>query len=220
MKLTHIINVGYPKAGTTWLWKMLTDQSWFSAPREKENRDLILGVNTVDRYIDDYIKYDITANFDPGLFGIDRFIINQLGQIKTANISIILRNPFELYWSEYNFLNMSSRYSYNDYTRILYQQTWFNRVDLILTRWQDIFSSNRFNIFFYDDLKLNPENFFLDYCKQMNLPAPQIVNAKRVNVTAYTSNIRSLDDDIVSLINLDIDRLQEKIKRDLTHWKQ
>ena len=41
MKNNHILNIGYPKCGTTWCWELLAQQPWFSIPREKENYDLI-----------------------------------------------------------------------------------------------------------------------------------------------------------------------------------
>lgn len=221
MKLTHIINVGYPKSGTTWLWSALADQPWFSAPREKENRDLTLGIKTIERYIDDYRMYNITANFDTSMFAIDRFVIRQLQQISNVTTSIILRNPFEIYWSQYNFLpGIEFRYSYDEYTNNLYDQGWFNRTDLILDRWQDVFSSDRFNVFFYDDLKSNPGTFFANYCKRLNLPLSQLGIHHRINQTTYKNNNAILSNNTIKLINIDIDRLQAKIDRDITHWKQ
>ena len=41
MRINHILNIGYPKCGTTWCWTLLTQQTWFTNPGDKENNDLI-----------------------------------------------------------------------------------------------------------------------------------------------------------------------------------
>ena len=222
MKSSHIINIGYPKCGTTWVWKVLTQQEWFSHPREKENADLTNGISTVDQYSKDYVNYPITANFDPSLLGIDRYMIHLLSEIDTVNVSIILRNPFDLYWSLYNFLIRRHRNSYTFSESIvdLHGDGWFNQTNLILSRWMEFFPPNRFKIFFYEDLKSNPEIFFLNYCSQMNLPVPAILDLQKINVTAYQYSNNLISNDLVALINYDIDQLQSVIDRDISHWKR
>jgi hypothetical protein len=222
MKSSHVINIGYPKSGTTWLWAVLEQQEWFSCPREKENTDLTLGITTVDQYIKDYANYNITANFDTSLFAVDQYIIRLLSEIDTTTISIILRNPFELYWSLYNFLNKKhiNSSTFSEYIVILHSQGWMNRTNLILERWIKFFPPERFKIFFYEDLKSNSELFFLNYCSQMNLPIPTILDLQKINVTTYHHRDDQIADDIVATINYDIDQLQILIDRDISHWKR
>lgn len=219
MKLNHIINIGYPKCGTTWCWEILTQQNWFSYPREKENNDLLFGIKTVDQYILDYNNYNISANFCPNMFGIDRYLICLLHEISTLSVSIILRNPFELYWSLYNFLDPKN-ITFLEHTENWHSQGWWNQTDLILARWMEIFPSDRFKIFFYEDLQSNPTLFFENYCDQMHLPEPIILNSKKVNATRYKHTNSEISTNLVDAINWDIDRLQTIVSRDISHWKR
>jgi len=160
MKYQHILNIGYPKCGTSWCWNVLDQQPWFSNPREKENPALQKGI-TVNDYFQDYRDCNITANFAPGNFAVDRYIIQQLSEHPTVGTSIIIRNPYEIYWSLYNFMPHSFN-SYNAYVDNLLAQGWFNQTGLIITRWRHFFES-RFQIFYYEDIKQDSNKFFDDY---------------------------------------------------------
>ena len=225
MKNNHILNIGYPKCGTSWCWELLTQQSWFSTPREKENPDLINGV-TVAEYINSYQNYDITADFNPANFALDRYVIKQLSEVPTVNVSLILRNPFELHWSMYNFLskktdtNYDSNFAYNSNVVNLINQSWFTRTSHIIKRWQQYFDSTRFHIFFYDEIKENGNLFFDKYCHQMSLPNPIIQDSQPVNQTRYVYTQSSLDPIVVSIINQEIEKLQDCVKYDVLKWKQ
>lgn len=219
MNNKHILNIGYPKCGTTWCWHMLAQQTWFAVPREKENNDLIRGVTVAD-YAKSYINTEITANFSPANFAVDRYIIKQLSELPTTTASIIVRNPFDLYWSLYNFLPPLRYQNYNDYVSNLIQQSWFHRPAHIIKRWQQFFTKDKFHIFFYDDMQKNSCNFFHDYCEQMQLPHPIIRHSEKVNVTRYNQKYTQLSPAVVAMINQQIDNLQSCVNRDVLKWKQ
>ena len=219
MKTNHILNIGYPKCGTTWCWKLLTQQSWFEAPREKENSDLVNGI-TVAEYTNSYQNYDITANFSTKNFALDRYIIKQLSELPTINVSILLRNPFELQWSLYNFIPNNANMDYNSSFVNLIDQSWFTRTSHIINRWQQHFDPTRFHIFFYDDIKENNDNFFNNYCRLMKLPEPIIKDSRPVNTTEYNHTIKNLDPGVVSMINQEIEKLQDCVDYDVLKWKQ
>jgi hypothetical protein len=216
VNITHILNIGYPKCGTTWCWEVLTQQTWFTATREKENNDLITGI-TVEDYIKSYINNEITANFAVSNFALDRYVIKQLSKIPTIQVSIILRNPFDLYWSLYNFLPNDETYS--DFVDNLVAQSWFRNPLHIIKRWQQFFEKDRFHIFFYDDIQKNNFDFFSNYCKQMQLPAPVILDTHLVNVTRYTRKFTELSPTVITLINQEIDNLQSCVDYNVLQWK-
>ena len=217
MKSKHILNIGYPKCGTSWCWHVLQQQPWFSAPREKENQDLMKGIS-VNNYFDSFRDYDITANFTPSNFAVDRYIIKQLSEHTTVAASIMLRNPFEIYWSMYNFAPHTFN-SYNDYVNNLLLQGWFNQVATIINRWKNYFES-RLQIFMYEDIKQDSNKFFIDYCQRMQLPEPVILDTSLINVTKYGRRpTEELNVKLVQVINQDIDNLQSVVGQDLTRWK-
>jgi hypothetical protein len=224
MKKAHIINIGYPKCGTTWCWESLRKQHWFDAPREKENNDLLVGTPMID-YINAYSKYDITANFSPALVHVDRYLIKQLSEIPTVQISIILRNIFDIFYSHYTFLLSQSvadnlPCSYNQYTQNIIDQGWFHRASHLIQRWQKYFQPERFHVFYYSQIQKDNAQFFKQYCKQLKLPTPNDVENKIVNKTQYTNNAPILDQSLVKVINHEIDNLQILLGNDLSAWKK
>jgi len=219
MRINHILNIGYPKCGTTWCWGLLTQQTWFTNPGDKENNELIERVAVAD-YTKIYIDSNITANFSPANFALDRYIIKQLSELPTTTASIILRNPFDLYWSLYNFMPNPLNTPYNTFVNNLINQSWFHRPAHIINRWQQFFEKDRFCIFFYDDLQKNSSDFFNNYCKQMRLPTPTILDTSLVNVTEYKNTSKELHPDLVTLINQEIDNLQVYVDYDVLKWKR
>jgi hypothetical protein len=221
MKTTHIMNIGYPKCGTTWCWGRLTHQNWFDVTREKENPDLLTGM-PVENYINEY-NSNITANFHPANFALDRYIIKQLSELPTVRISIILRNSFDLYWSLFNFLSNPSYSDHSDYSNSvnnLIEQSWFHRPSHVIKRWQKYFEPERFQIFYYDEIQKDNTEFFNNYCKQMQLPTPVVLENKIVNKTRYIQKKTMLDPKLINIINQEIDNLQELVDRDLSNWKK
>lgn len=217
MKTAHILNIGYPKCGTSWLWLNLTKQSWFSnAMGKKENRAFIYR-STVEQYLDQYNKFDITANFLPNMFCVDRYVVKKLSECATIQPSIILRNPYDLYWSLFNYL-IHDEPNYDAFVNNLINQHWFNHVDQIIPRWQEQFG-DRFKMFFYEDLKTNPEKFIVDYCATMGLPCIECINTELENTTSYGAKSDStLSPATIAQINKDIMQLQTKLDRDISHW--
>jgi hypothetical protein len=218
MQSKHILNIGYPKCATTWLWDQLAAQSWFSPDQEKENYDLIRGVS-VNQYTQNYSTSKITGNFCPANHALDRYIINQLSDNKNIVASIIFRNPFDLYWSLYNFLNNDSNITYSNYVRRLVDQQWFNQFYKIIDRWQTYFSHDQFFIFSYDNIVVDQEKFLIYFCNLLELPNIEIFNKNKSNITDYRYSNNLLDDDLIVKINNDIELLGPRVPFSTTHWK-
>jgi hypothetical protein len=219
MQHKHILNIGYPKCATSWLWDQLTAQSWFSSNREKENYDLIRGVPVKD-YSEEYSKFKITGNFCPLYHALDRYLIDQLSDNKNIVTSMILRNPFDVYWSLYNFLNKDPNITYSLYVRRLIDQQWFNQFYKIIDRWQTCFSPDRFFIFSYDDIVTNQEEFLINYCNTLELPTIDTYSEIKSNVTQYRYSNNLLDDDLIVKINKDIELLGPQVSFLTEHWKK
>lgn len=228
MKNKHILNVGYPKSGTSWCWSMLEQQSWFSIPPyipehaligSKENYALLLG-EAVDDYIKRYNNWDITGNFCPAMMSIDRMVIAQLAEVESIAASIILRNPYEVHWSLYNFLPGEQKLTFDAATAQLIAQGYFDRMHLIVQRWQQIFTKERFKVFYYDDLCADSKKFFANFCLELDLPVPKILDIAPDNVTKYTQLDCKLSNQTIATINKNIDDLEKVVERDLSSWKK
>ena len=85
----HIVNIGYPRSGTSWLWNC----SGFAPRHDKENTLLMDNLN-FDQYVKYYSQYRISANFQPNLWHVDTEIIKFVQQ-HASHITLIVRNPFD-----------------------------------------------------------------------------------------------------------------------------
>lgn len=218
MNKIHVLNIGYPKCGTTWLWQNLKIQPWFSCPTEKENKKLISGNQLITEYVRDYNNFDITANFATNMFSADRYLIQQLQEIGSTRVSIVYRNPYDLYWSMFNFVRHDAQ-SFNEYVSRLLSGGWFNRFDQILLRWQQVFPD--VHVFFYDDIVANQGYFLSDYCHRLGLPACVTSSEDRINVTRYTkTDFCDLSVETCNSINDSIEKLQLLVDKDILHWRR
>jgi hypothetical protein len=209
----HIVNIGLPRSGTSWLWHC----AGFEPHGDKENTILMKGLD-FDWYIKYYNKYQVSANFQPNLWCVDREIIRFVHQHAT-HITFIVRNPFD-------FVER-----YVDWIR--HEQEVAVLVDFILSRkfinYKDIADrwsagAVKFQVFFFDDLEQNPSAFFKDYATFCQLPVAEnnMFNYNTVvNANPKQEKIKiAFTDKQVAMINSEIDRFQSIVNRDLTHWKK
>ena len=199
MKTNHILNIGYPKSGTTWLWHTLVKNKSIPPDLIKENTCLITGTPVTD-YFKLYTE-DVTANFNPSNIILDQYIIEQLSQNPNIRVSVILRHPVELLWSLYNFLKISN-VDFKTYCYQMYDAKWITSTNKIIDRWKNYFG-NRFEIFWYDDLLKDNVKFYLDYCKTMHLDPGPATMIDKMNITFYKNIMPPLDKDILDLLDLE-----------------
>lgn len=203
----HLLHIGMSKTGTTWLWKMINNSLDFKdSIKENDffNKDI-----DIHNYIKYYSKYNITANFDPNQCIIDRCLIKKLSKIKTIKCSITFRDPQSFAESWYNTAN----YSANDYARYLIDTQYFC-YDQIVKRWLEFFPN--LNILLYDDLVSDSELFYLDYCKWAGItPAESIMSPLNKSRTKQIVNFNKQQK---SIINSNINKFENIINKDLSHW--
>lgn len=140
MKEIHYQNVGYPRTGTSWLWKSLSkneqvfrtsnlfrkitsaDIKYKENPWQELNQEKLLVDPT--EYINIYKHYDISLNFRPDTFSLNSDIIEKIATY-TTHVSITIRNPYEMLDSFYNLntnvvgiANMDNSLPGNMYSKI------------------------------------------------------------------------------------------------------
>lgn len=203
MKQLHILNIGFPKCGTTWLWNTLVKNNSILTHPIKENRSLQTGT-PVSEYYKQY-NGNITANFDTSAFKLDRYVIKQLSDNPAVRVSIILREPVELLWSLYSFLKIDT-VDFATYCYQMHDTKWFTHTSLIIDRWKTLFG-DRFHIFWYQDLVNDNLKFYLDYCKIMELDPGKAVMPGRINVTDYEKSIPAIDKDLKVLLQNEFEKI-------------
>lgn len=219
MQDKHILNIGYPRSGTTWLWENLCEQSWFDG-REiiKENQQLIKNSCDIEDYCNTYNKFKISGNFYPNMILFDRYLISSLSKVPNIHVSVILRDPISWMISQLQFTNNHFSNFDERVSCVLDQKNFLNPAVLI-KRWKNYFSD--ISIFFYDDLKQNSEKFFKDYCLRMGLPTVEKCNKKIRNPSkpaAIYNNI-NLSVETNQRLAQNISELEILTNKSLNHWK-
>jgi hypothetical protein len=193
LKKLHLLNIGFPKTGTTWLFKEISKQKWFDQKDIEKEKFIIEKTKKIDDYISLYNSYNYSANFNTNSYRLGIYYIRLLKNIKNCKVSLIIRNPYECYWSYYQEhtvkLNSHSQIQKKDFftwtkdmLNIKADSSWSKIID----RWVQVFPNLK--IFYYDDLKENPTKFYYEYSKKMNLPKSKNINTTPENVTKTSLN--------------------------------
>jgi hypothetical protein len=208
----HIVNIGHPRTGTTWLWT----HSNFEPHKDKEN-SILLDTIDFDHYIKYYSQYDISANFQPGLWAVDREIIHFVQQHST-HITFIVDNPFR-------FVSRFLDYFYPDQDISILKEyvifSGFLKYRDIVERWSK--NAPKFKIFFFEDLEQNPQEFFKNYMEFCEIPVvsdPAISYNTKINARLRQNKLKlDFTADQIEFINNEIDKFQSVVDRNLSHWK-
>ena len=209
----HIVNIGYPRCGTSWLWRCAK----FEPVHDKENKILMTDLN-FDRYQAHYNQYQVSANFQTNLWHVDREIISFVHQ-HASHISIILRNPYNFSERYFDWIHRPQNQS--DLVNYIVSAGFLNYYDVV-TRWMP--GARKFKIFFFEDLESSPQQFFEDYMSFCELP---IANSQHINYnTKINANPKlkkttiEFTENQILFINQEIDKFQQLVDRNLSHWKK
>lgn len=210
----HIINIGLPRCGTTWLWRHISRLLNYHEP-VKENFILhdTANINEYRRY---YQNCTVSFNFNPNLYILDRDLIKKLDLVATQ-VSIILRNPYDQLQSYKNLVGGAPNQNFVDWS----SEQGITRYADIINRWQQNLSKP-IKIFLFDDLIENPKLFlenYLRFCDVEFMIDDQFDYAKPIN-KSQSNHAIMFDKDQISRINQEINNLQNIINRNLAHWIQ
>lgn len=213
MNSKHIVNIGYPRSGTTWLW----NHAKFEPRLDKENTILTTTLD-FNQYISYYNQHQISANFQTNLWCIDKEIIKFV-QKQATHITLIVRNPFDFVERYFDWIHKSQ--PIDTLTDYIIYSGFINYRDIV-DRWSP--GSSKFKIFFFDDLKTDPEKFLSQYLMFCDLPvvkSKQINYTKEINANPKQNKIKlNFNHNQIKFINNEIDRFQVVVDRDLSHWKR
>jgi hypothetical protein len=188
MKKIHLLNIGLPKTGTSWLFREIGKQNWFDQKNIQKEIQIFQKKKNLSDYINLYSKFNYSANFNNSSYILGAHYIESLKSIKSCKISIILRNPYEYFWSFYqqdvkeNFNNKVQKDFLmwaHDLIEIKAYSDWSKSIN----RWLRFFPNLK--IFYYDELKKNPIKFYLNYSEQMNLPESKNISTTPNNVNSF-----------------------------------
>jgi hypothetical protein len=235
MKSVHYQNVGFPRSGTTWLWKsLINNPKIFKSNNFVKTRNFVIN-NKEPRFkkwttehienripkdttpiIEKYREYDISMCFNAFDFLCNKEEISRI-ESYTTHVSLTLRNPFE------------TVSNFHAYTRIVLPEGEQSKytVDYLIDKFDFantvekwLLFKNKFKILVYDDLLKDSNNYYKEVCDFIGVESNNCIPEKNVNsiVTPEYKPIIFTDEQTIKL-NSHIDKLSDLIKRDFTHWK-
>jgi hypothetical protein len=220
MKKVHYRNIGFPKTGTNWLWIQLMDHPAVDCKLNsnfKEYRG-----NSLESYKKIYEKYDVSINLD--VHAYDRILpenhylsVEKIHE-HTTHITMILRNPYEVINSMYNMeRNRNVNYDFTQAQHIENCYQTYSNTESIFNNWYKCKLPVKYMV--YDDLVSNSENFFYDVCDYIGIKR----RYKDIGIkfkTEIKSPLVFDNEEIIKYINTSISVIEDKLSRDLSHWKR
>lgn len=197
MKLPSGLIVGLGRAGTTWVHRALEGEPNCFTPRQKD-------INYFDRHYDRGLdwyashfaesRHQATVDISHDYFFhplAPQRILDVLPEVKVV---VILRSPVT--WVESVIVRETQLglYGGSDPDQSICKNLGLvaaSRYSDTISQWKGLFGGN-FSVFFYEDLKANPADFFMDIAQVLGVDSPSVVNPNPVNQRAVARN-RSLN---------------------------
>lgn len=196
------IGIGAQKAGTTWLFKMLSQHPQININEKKE----------IDFFNDkrSYYSSKPVKNYEKGISWYEKQINPKENKINgeispeylfdgnvpirihkhfpQVKIIVILRNPIYRAYSQFEFAN-KTHYLGNSFIEVIKKHDDFIQRSLYykqLSRYYKIFKKDQIKVLFFEDIEKNPEKLIKDVEKFLNIKEfiPKNLHEK-INVTTY-----------------------------------
>jgi len=189
MKLPNFICVGVQKSGTTWLYNELSKRPEIEMPKTKEigNEKFSTGVEKIKvgiKYpflnLEKYSSYlpqneKITGDITPAYF-YDKNCARQIKEkVPNAFVFVILRNPIDRAFSQWrmdrNLSLIKKEYSFFNYftNNTNYSRERGLYIDYIRYFVEEL--SSNFEVYFYDELLKDPNDFLRKILKKIKIEA-------------------------------------------------
>lgn len=165
-----------------------------------------------------YQQHDVSLNFQTKLWMVDQELIKFLHNYAT-HISIMLRNPYDFIERYFDWL--SHDFAHDEFVEWTITMQIVNYQKMV-SRWMTPApATTKCKIFYFDDLRQEPELFFLDYLSFCDL-APVINSDLKTVVNANTKPQKTkinFSKQHIATINNWIDTFSDYIQQDMSDWK-
>lgn len=221
MKKIHYRNIGFPKTGTTWLWHQLMANPSVDAKFDGSMKEF--NPSSIEEYQIQYNSYDVSVNLYTWTFITKNpklFISPKRISEHTTHLSLTFRNPYELLDSWYNFMNRKTfKISKEDYLNVNNDDfVSFTDMSKLFSNWNQ--SKLPIKYMFYDDLVDDDKKYIYELCDFLGIEKYYKISQTKSNLTDYKDPLLFTDTVIIDIINDTISAIEEKTKRDLSHWKR
>jgi hypothetical protein len=221
MKKIHYRNVGLPKTGTTWLWHQLMRNRNIDGNLNDYLKEF--KVKTIDDYKRLYEKFDVSVNFNTQVFYISSNDFERPDRIHeyTTHITLSIRNPYEILDSMFNMrknrkiLNLDTKSAYTEVTSIIVER--HSNFENIFDYWKSCKLDIKYML--YDDLVADPKKYTYDVCEYIGV-TPSYTELGKILATVKEDPLIFDNQKTIDYINKNICVIEDRLNRDLSHWKR
>jgi hypothetical protein len=235
MKIAHFQYVGYPRSGSTFLWRVFQHQDQLqhcatSVVKEFE-------ASNSQSYQDNYMNFDYSINMNAGTLIKRSQQQLQMSNAVTDRYFLCLRNPFEVVesvFAQWNGVSLPDSLVY----RIAECADNLNFFQQHINR--------PFKIFYFDNLVQNSDAFVKNICDYLEISTPVVDLSKilkhsskevyhDINITESIYKINNpmkirtknellpqyiFSNQEIEYFNQQIVALENYLERDFSHWKR
>lgn len=174
------LGIGAQKAGSTWLYTMLSQHKQIDFPLGKECHFWTQSnyYEGLDKYLGAFNSKDcIQGEITPAYAMLPNSTIAFLSEnYPKLKIIYTLRNPMDRAWSSALMALKRSEMSFHEASEQWFVDHFFSKGSLLrgdyiatIENWNEHFSKDQFLILFYDDLVDNPTTFLNNVCSFLNI---------------------------------------------------
>lgn len=220
MKVIHYRNIGFPKTGTNWLWHQLGRHPQIDGRFNVQYKEF--RPKDIESYKKIYQDYNITYNLDTHVFSESpSYLRPENIHEHTTHITLIFRSPYEVLNSMYNMNknnNPNSFISKHEYNTIGAKVCQYSDIASIFDYWKSCKLPIKYMV--YDDLQNNPQTFMHEICDHLGIKHFCDNNRGIVFPTKKNDPLVFDNIDTIDYINRGINVIEDRLCRDLSHWKK
>lgn len=230
------VGIGAQKAGTTWLYEMLSQHPDISFPLGKEvhywNR--AFPAQSVEDYLAKFQHPTLSeGEITPAYAFLPTATIEEIHKYQPdLKIIFIIRNPVDRAWSSAKMALGRAEMEYHEASDAWFIDHFNSRGSLVrgdyeacLRKWRAVYDAEQLLVLKFDDLKHAPEEILSRCChhvgiKEFNMAQLNLMHTKQaVFSTSEQALNHTLKKHLLNLYQLKINKLEDYLSIDLSEWK-
>ncbi|MFW6285749.1 MAG: sulfotransferase domain-containing protein [Nanoarchaeota archaeon] len=229
------LGIGAQKAGTTWLYEMLSQHPQINMGDEKEinffndkssfnskkiEKNYLKGMSWYKKQINPK-KNKINGEISPNYL-FDKKVPQRIKKhFPNTKIIVVLRNPISRAYSQFEFVSKTFHIE-NSFFKAIKKQPEFIQRSLYykqLKRYYDLFKKDQIKVLFFEDIKNNPQKIIKEVEEFLKIKhfTPNNLN-KKVNKTTYP-RFKIINKILTKIQKIKTTKLGKKLWKNKYFWK-
>jgi len=235
--MLNFLGIGAQKAGTTWLYEMLSKHPEIEFPGGKEMH--FWSADTYEEHISDYLKLfeannKLMGEITPAYSMLDIARVSDIHKLfPKLKIFFVMRNPIERAWSSALMALKRAELDYDEVSNQWFIDHFHSRGSLgrgdylaCLDVWQSCYSESNILLLYYDELSYDPKAFLKKCLLHIGVSDEWLdtLAEDSLNGRVFTGSGRVLPSELRSELILiyepKIKELSRRLDVNILHWLQ